>query len=358
MSYASERASAINPDELVKGKEIGRSEFSIVYSGRYHERKVAIRELVNHHQPTPGSENDEDLDRDARIAEKCRHYAIVEFIGAVFAPGKQAIVTELCEYGSLNDAMVEHIEVFNEAMKTKCLFDVSCAMNYLHNDGIIHKDLRPQNVLITSLNPRGSDVVAKVTDIRTSRTEHRINCVISTGSGQDPFMAPEILRRAIVYDKSVDVYSFSMLMYYIFAEKIPTEDSVFMKESDPFGQIISGIRPHVPSACSTDITLLMVRCWDANPVKRPSFEQISGLLRGYWEKQAFNKEQAKTRMKARELIDRLHLDKEEVLSWTFGGGTEFNLLCELLKTNAIPTKRLVIESPLLSDTAHHFLWHC
>ena len=44
---------------------------------------------------------------------------------------------------------------------------------------------------------------------------------------------------------------------------------------------------------------------------------------------------------ARQLMNKMpQLDIEEVIVWTLGGGTDFEQLCELLKTNAIPLKRL------------------
>ena len=205
MSSIIEHSSKLDPDELVKEKEIGRSDFSVVFSGTFRGRKVAIKEIINNHHSAPGT-SDDDFNRDIMMMEKCQHDAIVEFIGAVFAAGKQTIVSEYCEYGPLNEAMDEYLEEFNEVMKVKCLLDISSAMCYLHNESIMHKDLKPENVLIVSMNPRRSGVVAKLSDFGTSRTENRINNVLSTGTGINPFMAPELLRRCSTYDKSIDVY--------------------------------------------------------------------------------------------------------------------------------------------------------
>ena len=342
MSSIKEHSSELNQDELVKDKEIGRSDFSVVFSGTYRGRKVAIKEIINCHQTTPQA-SDSDFDRYIMLMEKSHHGAIVEFIGAVFAAGKQAIVTEFCEYGSLNEAMDEYLEEFNELMKVKCLLDVSSAMCYLHNESIMHRDLKPQNVLIVSMNPRTSAVVAKLTDFGTSRREERIKCVLSTGTGIDPFMAPELLRRSTTYDKSIDVYSFSMLMYYIFAEKLPTADSSLSKGADPYGLIICGKRPSIPATCSRDIGKVMQQCWDGDAMKRPSFEQIHRLLRDYWVLRMYGKDGVAARQNALSLIDTMNLDRAEELIWRIGGRTEFSVLCELLKANAIPTKRLAFK---------------
>ena len=346
MSSAKDHNKELNLNELIKDKdgdkdkEIGRSDYGVVYSGTYYKRKVAIKEIVNHHRPTPGKGYDEDFNRDMMLMEKFHHDAIVEFIGAVYLPDKQIIVTELCEYGSLDVAMDEYLEEFNEMMKVKCLMNVASAMRYLHSESIIHKDLKPQNVLIVSLNPRHLTVVAKLTDICTARSEKRINC---TSTGYDPFMAPEILQRSSTFDKSIDVYSFSMLMYFIFAEKLPINDAAFGRGSDAYEQIISGKRPTIPSTCSKDVGRLMQQCWNGDSLKRPSFEQILSFMEVYYEQCKYGKEGAKARQCAVELIHQMKLDTEEELIWSLGGTTAFNLICELLKTNAISTKRLELK---------------
>ena len=68
MSSVKEHSSVINVDELVKEKEIGHSDFGVVFSGTYRGRKVAIKEIINN-QSTPGAK-DENFDRDVMLMEK------------------------------------------------------------------------------------------------------------------------------------------------------------------------------------------------------------------------------------------------------------------------------------------------
>ena len=347
MSSSKECSLELNLDELIKDKDgdkdrvIGRSDYSVVFSGLYHERKVAIKETAE--------KEDEDFNRDRVLMERFHHDAIVEFIGAVLSPEKQVIVMELCEYGSLNQAMDEYLEEFNLLMKVTCLLNVSSAMCYLHGQSLIHKDLKPQNVLIVSLDRRRSAVVAKLADFGTARAEKRINCVLSTGTGYDPFMAPEILQRSTTFDKSIDVYSFAMLMYYIFAEKLPTEDACLTEGSDPFGRLASGERPKIPPTCSNNYGRLMQECWNQDPSKRPSFEQIFVVLRDCMEECRYGKEGAIARQKAAELIHEMKLDTEEEIEWKTCEKTKIIQLCELLKRNTIPTKKLELKGMIFNS---------
>ena len=333
----SQESTSIDPDELKndqdeKGRkiELGRGGFGVVYSGTYRGRKVAIKIPMNRDFFLP--EEEKDFDREVEMMETWQHEAIVEFIGAVKIPGKQMIVTELCSHGSLDKAMKNNPEVFNEIMKVKCLLDTSNAMNYLHNNHIMHRDLKPQNLLVASLEWKDA-VVVKLTDFGTSRAERRMNTMMTKGVGTDAYMAPEVLQGLKTYDKSIDVYSFSMLMYTIFSGRTAFEDADISEGGFPFVQIVAGKRPSVPPSCTEDIGKLMQQCWNGNPSERPGFGEIHDFFVRYFLECRYGKETTAS-------IIGMKLDTREELSWSKGGGPLFEELCELLKKNAIPTKIL------------------
>ena len=117
MSFTEEQSIELIAEEVIKDRLIGRRDYSVLFSGIHRGRKVTIKEITNH-QITQGKD-DEDFFRDVKVMEKCHHEAIVEFVGAVLTPGNQMIVTDLCEYGPLNEAMDEYLEEFNKLTKVK-----------------------------------------------------------------------------------------------------------------------------------------------------------------------------------------------------------------------------------------------
>jgi len=208
------------------------------------------------------------------MMEKLRHPCIINFIGAVHTPGHMAIVTEFCPFGNLNGAMKKH--KFSFALKLKALLDSARGMDFLHRSSILHRDLKPDNILMTSLEVRAG-VVCKISDFGTTRDINRFSDEMqcTKGVGTPVFMAPEILQGKTSYERSADVYSFALMMASLAEEKMPFEGDPEIKSSWQFASlVIAGKRPNIKVAVPEDFTQLMTRCWSAIPAERPSFSDI------------------------------------------------------------------------------------
>lgn len=75
-------------------------------------------------------------------------------------------------------------------------------MKYIHFKKVIHRDLRSTNILIAS------DGIVKICDFGISK-------LMTKGIGSQKFIAPEIILEEDYYDEKVDVYSFSVLVFFI-----------------------------------------------------------------------------------------------------------------------------------------------
>jgi len=276
--------SKLDPSELEKGELVGRGSFGVVFKGKYHGQEVAIKELLGQEYMTEAQKA--DFLKEVGMMERLHHEAIVTFIGAVLEPGKFAIVSEFCQYGSMTSAMEHHPDEFkNETLKIKILVDAANSMKFLHGSNIIHRDLKPDNYLIVSLDSN-APVVAKLSDFGTSREvdKNQNKMQMTKDVGTPLFMAPEILKGSSDYDQSVDVYSFSLIMYYLFSGKLPFEDDPTVKNEWALSNaIISGKRPPIPESLNTQKGLqgLMKACWSGNPSERPTFDVIYDYLKKF-----------------------------------------------------------------------------
>lgn len=168
-------------------------------------------------------------------------------------------------------------------------------MDFLHQSNIIHRDLKPQNILVVSLEP-GSATVAKITDFGTVRDfvtvrstkrmtlRSKAECCapdaadagprdsMTRGVGTTAYMAPEILN-ASKYDKPADVYSFSMVIYFLCTNLEPFSDVPAMSSWQFIRRVAEGARPTIPKTVPPECSQLldiMIHCWNQDPSQRPS----------------------------------------------------------------------------------------
>jgi len=256
---------------------IGNGAFGTVYKGRYRGLDVACKLIKDQDDLT--QEMFDDFRGEVRMFETLRHPCIVNFVGAVFFPGSLALVTELCQYGSLPSAMKKYgPKVWNNQMKIKAMFDCARAMDFLHQSSIIHRDLKPDNLLATSLEVH-SPAVCKLSDFGTTKGANSMmrDMKMTKGIGTPLYMAPEMMRGTEGYTTKADVYSFGIMMASIADDgKEPYAGDTRIQSSWQFTNlVIQGLRPKVDEASMpAPFIVLMKRCWDSSPAVRPSFDQI------------------------------------------------------------------------------------
>mmetsp|Transcript_27198 Transcript_27198/g.32130 ORF Transcript_27198/g.32130 Transcript_27198/m.32130 type:complete len:358 (-) Transcript_27198:107-1180(-) len=156
---------------------------------------------------------------------------------------------------------------------------------------ILHRDMKPDNVLITEF------LSCKITDFGTSRAKEANANITMSAVGTPLFCAPEIVRGE-VYDESVDVYSFGLILLdmcvdgsltaYI-GEKwrvhhnkktIPKQAMRFIRSMTEEGwRPLDDKAEDLPDAPKSIIALIHL-CCDHDPKNRPSFTQILTVLRG------------------------------------------------------------------------------
>ena len=159
-------------------------------------------------------ESIEEFNKEVTMLDKFRCSYIIHFYGAVFIPNKICIVTEFATYGSLNDLINKH-EIINEKIRIKIILDAAKGISYLHNNGILHRDIKPDNILIFDIEHYTNEFInSKLTDFGSSRNTNILmtNMTFSKGIGTPIYMSPEVLKQQH-YKKPSDIYSFPLTMY-------------------------------------------------------------------------------------------------------------------------------------------------
>merc|ERR1712113_700140 len=147
------------------------------------------------------------------------------------------LVLDYCAGGSLSDLMVAlrssglptpFLGRFAWHQRLKVAEDVALGVCYLHSLKVVHRDLRPQNILLAQpLTSTLDEPIAKVSDFGVARSlaQELDNKHLSCQVGSWEHMAPEVVEgdagTHAEYDEKVDVYSFAMVLYELASGQWP-----------------------------------------------------------------------------------------------------------------------------------------
>ena len=233
----------------------GKGSFGTVYRGLYVTRPVAVKCFENLTALT--AKEARVIKREARIMHIARNAHIIEFVG--FSLESSLIVTELA-LCSLHDVLHKEFCLpggvsFTNTLKMSWFQQVADGLNFLHFHGIIHRDVKPQNVLLVHNSTSGNDeLVAKMSDFGISTAVG----MSSMGTNKDiavgtvPYMAPELIDiegAAPVYTTAVDIYAFGVLMNETMSGVLPWEG---LRQITISKELDKGKRPILFTATSVD----------------------------------------------------------------------------------------------------------
>eukprot|EP01133_Synstelium_polycarpum_P000217 gene217-265_t len=257
----------INFSELVLGDVIGTGKYGEVSLGTYLGTPVAIKRILECNEETNLM-----IDRELQILKEVRHPNIVQFLGATKHKDEIYIITELMEKGDLFDSIIFGDSPLSWKKKVGIALDIAQACTYLQARGILHRDLKSQNVLLTT-NYR-----AKLCDLGLARVfEDQMNKRL-TFVGSDRWMAPEIFMSES-YDYKVDVFSYGIVLVELITNGVPDErlpHKMFAFETQSFLN-------KVPADCPPAFSKLTVQCTLTNPKERPSFVKILEIVKGIYD---------------------------------------------------------------------------
>jgi tRNA A-37 threonylcarbamoyl transferase component Bud32 len=202
-----ELSSKLDWNEIALGPELGKGGFGIVYRATWRGMPVAVKEMNSTLWDIQDTRD--DILREVDLMSRLRSPFIICFHGVVISPAHKAIVMELSPMGSLLSILRKQ-ELSMEA-KIKIAKNCARGMLVLHENSILHRDLKPDNLLVFSLNP-SDEVLVKLTDFGTSRAvADDQSRQYTKGVGTPIYMAPELVKGK-PYGKAADVYSYGVLL--------------------------------------------------------------------------------------------------------------------------------------------------
>lgn len=245
------------------GKVIGRGAYSEVYLARDQQRNelCAIKVLER-----SNAEHAKLIDRELEVLRLLNHQNIVQIFDIFDSARETFVVMEFLAGGELLD-MITESDHLPEKTSQHVIREVLQAVNYLHARGIVHRDVKPENILCVN---RGHPLLVKLTDFGLSKSvgvaEVESNRVMRSQCGTAYYLAPEIANN-LPYGKPVDLWACGVVLYVMLAGKFPfygKSDDKFMK------RLRAGVRfPEEEwSRISADAKALVRGLLDPSPASR------------------------------------------------------------------------------------------
>jgi serine/threonine protein kinase len=273
-----EKYKPILMSEIIYGDQLGTGAFGVVYKCTFQATKCAIKKL--HAKDESSEALAKSLMDEFHVMSQLRHPNVLLTLGiAVDAvEGTKGIVMELMEASLadvLSSASFEQYATW-EGSLFSIASDVANGLAYIHYNNMLHRDLKPGNVLLDA------QWVAKVADFGTvyDSTSNRAGESGGDIQGTPPYMAPEIVKRH-AYDKPVDVWAFGCMLAHMGTKRPPYSWLTHIETPKQLLDVVasgeySPLELLLESTTTPDaIKELAKQCCQPGPIMRPTFAQIS-----------------------------------------------------------------------------------
>lgn len=208
----------------VKGELIGKGSFGKVYLGMNTTTgEILAVKQVEVNPKTAGSDKDKikemvkSLDSEIDTMQHLDHGNIVQYLGCERKEYSISIFLEYISGGSIGSCLRKHGK-FEESVVASCTRQTLCGLKYLHDQGVLHRDLKADNILLDM------DGTCKISDFGISKKSDNIygNDASNSMQGSVFWMAPEVVRsQGSGYSAKVDIWSLGCVVLEMFSGKRP-----------------------------------------------------------------------------------------------------------------------------------------
>ena len=253
----------VTHEDVELGRRIGDGQSGTVYLGTMKAtgEEAAVKVLYKRSLSQPELES---FRREVFAMSILKHPSLLRFLGYT-SEAPFYLITEYMANGSLFHMLRKTPELLSATRRSVIAWEVARGLEYLHGNGVIHRDLKSLNILLDKDNK------AKICDFgmaRTGRTDGPKTGMIGTAH----WMAPEVLMSSPDYDQKVDVYSFGIFLWELLTGDLPYKD---MKPADLIlGVTMGSLRPVIPEGCPEKLRGLIEECWDQDPSVRPPMSKV------------------------------------------------------------------------------------
>ena len=245
-------------------REIGTGATSRVYLARdpFAERDVAIKVFLFDQS---ADETQERMKHKAFVAEaslagKLNHPHIVDIFDAVVEPGRSYLVMEYVP-GTTLEAHADVSTLLPVAKVVEIIFKCIRALEYAWRHGVIHRDIKPGNILLSEAGE------TKVSDFGASFQQRLQHTTQISGVGSPAYMSPEQVRLEPLTHQT-DIYSLGITMYRLLTGRLPftasTQPALTYAILNTEAQRPAKLRPELPGL----LDAIVMKAMEKDPAAR------------------------------------------------------------------------------------------
>jgi serine/threonine-protein kinase len=263
---AGKRSTGQKLGKYTLGEVLGRGGYGEVYAARGKEGTCAIKVL------DPIAARDEEViarfRREAETARRLAHPHIVRVRDVGSSRGRHYLVMDLVRGGSFRRSLDGGTE---PATLLAVLAEVASALAYAHAQGIIHRDVKPENVLLTrSRHARIADFgLARAMDASSMTTDGRL-------LGTAHYMSPE-QAKGVRASAASDVYALGVMIYEVICGRRPFDADQTIGLLYQHAEV-EPPRPEVRRPFPASLGALALACLAKEPAARPTMAEVAERL--------------------------------------------------------------------------------
>lgn len=213
------------------------------------------------------------------VMKKLNHDNLVSLIEVLDDPNEDSLymVLEMCKKGVIMKVGVDEKADPYDDESCRCWFrDLILGIEYLHAQGVVHRDIKPDNLLLTE------DDVLKIVDFGVSEIfEKNSEMTTAKSAGSPAFLPPElcVAKHGSISGKAADIWSMGVTLYCLRFGRIPFEKPGVL---DLYESIKKDDIDLSSATCDDHFKDLITRLLEKNPTKRIKMAELRacGLITG------------------------------------------------------------------------------
>ncbi|KAG0245069.1 hypothetical protein BGW41_004326 [Actinomortierella wolfii] len=262
---------------LTIGALIGSGAYGSVYHARWATRRVAIKKFNVGLQEV---QLDTEIQQEIQMLRRLQDRHIIQFYGITYHEDKLVLVMDYAEGGSLQGAIKKR--VLSWTTKRRIALEMARGLAYIHHEGVLHRDLKSGNVLLTrymevKLCDFGMATVKVTSGSKSSTNANNSGHGREVLKGTFRWMAPELFAARPKYSAKSDIYAFAIVMWEMAADcTVP-----FKEQLDNFmvmALVKGGEREEFPDDTPPDYRQWVEQCWTQDPAQRPNASDLVTMM--------------------------------------------------------------------------------